>query len=339
MGAGKGDPRISVVIPTFNRAGLLGSALEGFTRQTAGTDLFEVVVVDDGSSDATRETCEQFRGRLSLVYQRIENSGISAAKNLGVFVARGHLILFFDDDDLPGPTLLVEHIRTHLRHPGEGVAVLGHTDWAPWLRVSPVMHYIVHVGQMLFAYKHLRHGQELDFTYFWGGRSSCKRSFLVRSGVFNQSFRSIYEDIELGYRLSKSGLKVLYNRAARSYMIRPISFNEFCRRSERQGRSLRLLNRLHRDPMIQRYCEQQVPHPNECAQSTPVGAESWRRVCEELGPRLQRVNELEGVAGLRPSARDDGQLAELFQHYRWVFRAYRLRGFVSEEAERPPCQG
>src|SRR5947208_3034588 len=83
---------------------------------------------------------------------------------------------------------------------------------------------VIDVGQQLFAYKNLRHGQKLDYTYFWGGRSSCKRSFLVAHGVFNQAFRSIIEDIELGYRLSKFNLSVVFHRLAVSHMVRPITY-------------------------------------------------------------------------------------------------------------------
>src|SRR5690348_15855962 len=106
------------------------------------------------------------------------------------------------------------------------------------MRVTPVMEYLTDVGELLFAYKRLRHGRKLDYTYFWGGRSSCKRSLLVRHGVFDQSFRSIVEDIELGCRLSKVNLSVVFHRPAVSHMVRPVTYEDFCRRCERQGGAL-----------------------------------------------------------------------------------------------------
>ena len=77
-------------------------------------------------------------------------------------------------------------------------------------------------GLLLFSYPNLKHGDVLDYTYFWGGCSSCKRKFLIEYGVFNPVFRFGCEDIELAYRLSKSNLKVVYNARAVSTMVRDI---------------------------------------------------------------------------------------------------------------------
>src|SRR5437016_1140342 len=75
------SPFISVIIPTFNRAELLRSALESLASQSVPNHLYEIVVIDDGSSDATNEVCQAFCLRAKLKYWRIDNSGISAAKN------------------------------------------------------------------------------------------------------------------------------------------------------------------------------------------------------------------------------------------------------------------
>ncbi|HOJ14231.1 MAG TPA: glycosyltransferase, partial [Deltaproteobacteria bacterium] len=68
-------PLISVVIPTYNRAELLEKSLESLTAQSLPKGRFEVIVIDDGSPDNTREVCEGFADRLTLRYQRQENSG------------------------------------------------------------------------------------------------------------------------------------------------------------------------------------------------------------------------------------------------------------------------
>src|SRR5713226_10486244 len=85
---------ISVVIPTFNRAAMLAATLESFAAQTLPADQYEVVVVDDGSEDANPEICRSFASRMPLNYLHIENSGISAAKNIGILAARGRILLF-----------------------------------------------------------------------------------------------------------------------------------------------------------------------------------------------------------------------------------------------------
>ena len=169
-------PLISVIIPTFNRADLLEKSLASLVKQSLPQKQYEVVVIDDGSQDHTRESCNRMRKALPLRYYYQENSGIAAAKNLGIFTSRSPLLLFFDDDDVADKELLREHLRTHQQHPEENIAVLGYTTWSPTMKISPIMGFVTDIGQLLFSYAHLKDGQELDFTYFWGGRSSCKRS-------------------------------------------------------------------------------------------------------------------------------------------------------------------
>src|SRR5437016_4106240 len=237
------SPAISVIIPTFNRAAMLADTLESFAAQSIPKNRYEVVVVDDGSKDATSEVCRDFASPIQLKYLHIENSGISAAKNTGILASRGRILLLFDDD-IADRRLLEEHLKAHKQYPQESVAILGYTTWAPPLSVTPLMHYVTDIRRFLFAYGDLKDGQMLDFTYFWGGRSSCKRSFLANHGVLNRQFRTIIEDMELGYRLSKFGFRVVFHRPAVSYMARPLSFEEFCDRCERQGEALFRFSRL-----------------------------------------------------------------------------------------------
>jgi cellulose synthase/poly-beta-1,6-N-acetylglucosamine synthase-like glycosyltransferase len=322
------SPRISVIVPTFNRAGMLEAALESLTNQSVPQNQYEVIVVDDGSTDTTSEVCKRFWSCMNLKYARIENSGISAAKSVGVAASSSPLLLFFDDDDIADQQLLQEHIKTHRANPQEGVAVLGYTTWAPTLAVTPVMEYVTGIGHFLFAYTDLEDGQILDFTYFWGGRSSCKRTLLAKHGVFNQQFRYIIEDIELGYRLSKFGLKVVFNRHAVSYMTRPITFDEFCRRCERQGKALFLFSRLHPDPIVQQYCR--IPDPILPHSGQLVNAEkTWPDVKQNLGEKVRRVHEIEEL--LRSWLEIDEQhalLQELRSLYWWTFNTFKIKGIT-----------
>src|SRR5438045_2872485 len=126
-------PRISVVIPTFNRAALLKDSLASLAMQSLPPSQYEVVVIDDGSIDDTAAVCRRFSSAMRLQYFRIENSGISAAKNLGLFAASGDLLLFFDDDDVADGNMLGEHLKSHDENPQENIAMLGYTTWAPAL--------------------------------------------------------------------------------------------------------------------------------------------------------------------------------------------------------------
>jgi hypothetical protein len=156
------------------------------------------------------------------------------------------------------------------------------------------MRYVTEIGRFLFAYGDLKDGQMLDFTYFRGGRSSCKQSFLAKHGVFNRQFRTIIEDIELGYRLSKFGFQVAFRRAAISYMIKTPTFEEFCDRSERQGEALFLFSRLHDDPAVQQYCQLADPFIDNRAVGVdpeirwPEVAALFRKKVDEAG-RVERL--------------------------------------------------
>ncbi len=310
------NPRISVVIPTFNRASLLRTALDSLVRQNIPSDMYEVVVIDDGSQDATFELCMQFSAHTGLRYYRIEHSGKSAAKNLGIFLSSAPLLLFFDDDDIADRGLLAEHLDAHLAHPQESIAVLGHTAWTPGLRITPVMRYVTNVRGFLFSYGNLANGQMLDFTYYWASRSSCKRSFLANNRIFSPLFEPV-EDIELGYRLAKLGLQVKYWRHAQQHMNRAITFEGFCQRCERQGRAYFHFARVHgEDPIVEYYCKVQ-------------GAEArWAAWERSLPSKVARVRELEFVLGAGNLDQNDSLLSELYSLYEWCFNAYKTKGIV-----------
>jgi hypothetical protein len=314
MGVNVQSQLLSVVIPTHNRAVLLRPALESLVAQTLDRAHFEVVIVDDGSTDNTPALCREFARKLPLRYFRIMNSGISSAKNLGVFASVGSLVLFFDDDDIADPDLLRQHVDVHEQLPA-ATAVLGFTGWAPGLEITPVMDYVMNKGFLLFSYSHLTAGDLLDFTYFWGGRTSCKRLLLIKHGVFNQNFPRIIEDIELGYRLSRFGLKVKFHPAARQYMNRPIGFDAFCKRCEAQGHAFLSFSRLHADPVVQDYCL--------AAEAT----DRWIEERENLPHIISRVHTLEAQwKQTRSAARREAIVAELDPLYARAFRAHRAKG-------------
>ncbi len=89
-------PLISIIIPTYNVSGFIDKTLESIFNQDF-TD-YEIIVVDDGSTDATQSVLESFKNRISYCYQ--ENRGPAAARNVGIKMAKGKYIAFQDGDDL-----------------------------------------------------------------------------------------------------------------------------------------------------------------------------------------------------------------------------------------------
>jgi glycosyltransferase involved in cell wall biosynthesis len=100
-------PRVSVIIPTYNRRQYIGECLDSVLAQTY-TD-FEVIVVDDGSTDDTESVMERYAGK--VIYKKIEHSGPSIPRNIALNMAGGDLIAFHDDDDL----WQTDHLELHVK--------------------------------------------------------------------------------------------------------------------------------------------------------------------------------------------------------------------------------
>jgi len=116
-------PTVSVVIPTYNRLARLQQVLAALSTQTYDHRHFEVVVVSDGSNDGTADYLAATTSSFDLVSTSQTNAGPAAARNRGVELARGSLVLFLDDDVMAAPGLIAEHVRTHECHTDEAVVI------------------------------------------------------------------------------------------------------------------------------------------------------------------------------------------------------------------------
>jgi glycosyltransferase involved in cell wall biosynthesis len=310
---------ITGILTTHNRAQLLPAVLQGLQQQTLDRARFEILVIDDGSTDETPRILHGWSHRLPLRMLRQNAAGLAAAKNLGVLAARAPLVVFLDDDDVPAPGLLAAHLAAHLEQPDPAAAMLGHTIVDPRFASHPVMRHVTEVGCQFLSYGWMKPGQVLGYTEFWGGRSSCKRGFLIRHGLFNPEFDFGCEDIELGWRLSRHGLRVIYQPHAVSTMIRGMTFDQFCDRSYRQGRSQRRFADLHDDPAIRAYCE------------IDRALEAWSRRSGDYAGHLRWVRKLEALVLARAAAAlpPHGLLGEtLDRAYREAFFLSRAKGIA-----------
>ena len=113
------SPSVSVVVTTYNQAAYIGAAIASVLNQTYQD--FEVVLVDDGSTDDTSGAVSPYRDR--LVYIRQRNRGVAAARNVGIRHAIGRMIAFLDGDDLWEPEKLTVQMEAAEAHPGTGMIV------------------------------------------------------------------------------------------------------------------------------------------------------------------------------------------------------------------------
>jgi len=250
---------LTVVIPTYNRAAVLEKVLDAYRTQSAPELIRELIVVDDGSTDGT-EALVLAVSRDSLFpvrYLRQTNKGPAAARNYGIREARSPIILFTDSDIVPGRDLVAQHVEWHQQNPSSCVAILGYVTWPPNPRPTPFMKWYGEDGP-LFAYRKFQHKDELSFTDFYTCNVSVKAEFLRTCGQFDEDFKdAAYEDIELAYRLSKAGLRLLYNSHAIAYHHQFFLFADACRKSRGNEAAARVFlqkeaGRLILEPRLKR---------------------------------------------------------------------------------------
>jgi glycosyltransferase involved in cell wall biosynthesis len=223
---------LTIVIPTYNRAGVLARALEQYLAQSSSALIHELIVVDDGSTDGTESMVREFSGRsdFPIRYLHQPNKGPAAARNLGIREARCDVVLFTDSDIIPAQDLVEQHVEWHQRNPAPTSAVLGYVTWSPEIQATPFMHW--YGEKRMFEFYRLRNKREVSFRFFYTCNISLKTDFLRACGQFDEDFKSAaYEDSELGFRLSKKGLQLLYNPAAVGYHYQFFSFEDACRKA------------------------------------------------------------------------------------------------------------
>jgi glycosyltransferase involved in cell wall biosynthesis/peptidoglycan/xylan/chitin deacetylase (PgdA/CDA1 family) len=196
---------ISVIIPTYNRAGRLRACLDALNHQTQPADDYEVIVVVDGSTDETLKMLENLVTNYALRVLYQDNSGQNVARNHGVTHAHGQYCLFLDDDIMASPQLVAEHLRLHRQR--ENVAGIGQIPMrignADWYTKRFADGWHEHYEQLNQA------SRQPSWPDGYGGNISVLRDVFLEVGGFAPDIRRSH-DIEFAYRLEKHGLTFVY---------------------------------------------------------------------------------------------------------------------------------
>ena len=234
----------SVVIPTYNRMDTLPEVLDALDAQEGAPD-FEVLVVDDGSTDGTWDFLESRPSKVPTIKLRQENAGPARARNWGVEQASGDRVAFLGDDTVPERGWLRAHAEA-AEQAGEHplLAVIGYTAWHPRMRLTPFLRYINEYG-LQFGYALIDEPDDVPFNFFYTSNLSLPRRALVDE-PFDLGFPyPAWEDIEVSYRLKKKGLRLLYRSAARVMHDHPTDLHRFMGRQEKAGYSAVVFHQLH----------------------------------------------------------------------------------------------
>ena len=195
---------LSIVIPTYNRQPILAKCLQALEQQhfDANTAIagYEIVVVDDGSTDGTLDWLRAAAAALPHVVTYVqEHGGPAGARNLGVERAQGDTIIFIDSDLVVTPCFLQAH-ATALR---QGAQDLGSDRLFTYGAVINTCNFEEPTSE---PYKLT----DFSAAYFATGNVAIARRWLLEAGLFDTQFQLYgWEDLELGVRLKKLGLKLI----------------------------------------------------------------------------------------------------------------------------------
>lgn len=225
---------VSIVIPTYNRMDRLKRVIACLEAQDYPRSSFEVIVVADGCTDGTVEYLRSLATPLRVVPVVSQNQGPAAARNRGVAEASGRLVLFIDDDVMPEPHLISDHVRTH-EQMGSRIAVLGpmltpsEARLLPWVRWEQV--------RLERQYSDMVAGRwQATARQFYTGNTSLELAEVRAAGGFDTRFRRA-EDVELAYRLAANGVRFVFNPQAVGYHYAERSYRSWLDAAYAYGRA------------------------------------------------------------------------------------------------------
>jgi len=250
-----------VVVATYNRAQTLRKTIYHLNEQKLDSDQYEVIIVDDGSTDDTEKAVNQESQKVSfyLRYLHHSNKGPGYTQNRGIREARAPIVLLIADDIFLTDSALKEHLDSHEQNPGDEAAVMGRVLQSPDLDQTVFLkHWNPFRLSEFLGYK------ELPYYMFWACNISFKRFFMIKYGMFREEMGkagpAAHEDVELGYRLYQHGLKIYYNENALGYHYHLENLEATLKRSYQRGLNWREFYELTKQPELAiRYRTYNIP--------------------------------------------------------------------------------
>ncbi len=207
---------VSIVIPTFNRKAILIKCLQALENQIINKliDFYEIIVVDDGSTDGTTRWIKENQINLPhVVLYEQEHGGPALGRNLGVTKSRGDIIIFIDSDLVVVDKFLIHHVDKL------------HNYWLKKNKKCFTYGSVINTSNFQNPLSEDSKITDISFAYFATGNVAISKDLLLDVGLFDKSF-SLYgwEDLELGERLKKIGVKLIKCQEAKGFHWHP-AFN------------------------------------------------------------------------------------------------------------------
>lgn len=305
----------TVILPCYNRASVLRLTLAGLAEQTASSDAFQVIVVDDGSNDGSVDVVQEFEKSLPVRLLRQDNRGPGAARNLGARHAAGSLLVFLDADMIPVPGLVEVYAAAFTARPGavQIGRILARPDAFQTLfdRVTRAeMTYDLGPAPQRLVFYNLASGNfAVGAEAFWG------------LGGFDEALR-MTEDTDLGYRAEQAGVSLQYCAEAVGYHNHPKTLDQRCTSAKSSAFWTAHLLAKHPEmtPLLPIYQD-----------ILPVawGRDSTSLLMRKLGRRVLALPPTRRTMGLLIRALEEQQSdsALLRSLYYKLISGYRVEGF------------
>jgi lipopolysaccharide/colanic/teichoic acid biosynthesis glycosyltransferase/GT2 family glycosyltransferase len=215
----KNPLKISVVIPTHNSQGIISGCLQALEQQTLKRDTYEIIVVDDESTDNTPNIIKTFPGVRLII---IPHGGPSVARNAGAKAAWGELIVFTDADCFPVPDWLDE-----ITAPFQDSQIIGVKGVYRTKQKSIVSRFVQLEYQSKYA--RMAHMRYIDFIDTYS--AAYRREVFLANGGFDNSFTvPSVEDQELSFRLAQKGYRMVFAPNAAVYHRHDRNLQEYWKR-------------------------------------------------------------------------------------------------------------
>jgi glycosyltransferase involved in cell wall biosynthesis len=253
---------ISLIIPTFNRPASCSRLLAALMPQVLSRSFdgkVEVIVVDDNSSHAPHKHLHEERmkypsGSIHVIHRQL-SGGPSAARNTGIVNAGGDILVFLDDDCIPGDSFLSEAVRLHAKYP-QALLINGNLRS---LRNDSISRFWYHYYSHAF---NRNEGELYRINRISSGNFSMKRSLLEHfDPLFDEGLPS-REDYDLYLRLDMAGIPIFKADSIRATIECRRTLRELLRQQEWYQRGEIFLHRKYGDAYLREKQSGQYPHPS-----------------------------------------------------------------------------
>jgi GT2 family glycosyltransferase len=223
----------SVVVSAFNRLEALKLCLSALLNQTMELDNYEIILVDDCSTDATKEYVDEIiRTESNIKYIRHQvNQGLASARNSGIMNATGEYIIFLDGDIIPEPDFIESILIYHAKYLDEKIVVIGNLRFDKKFTDKNNIAYFAQSRYLGFRTK--KEMAKIDYSnlsprYFAGGIASIPYSTVMEVGLFDSTFKYYGgEDTDYGIRLGNHGVRLIFGESVKAYHHDPVFLEKY----------------------------------------------------------------------------------------------------------------